>query len=248
MPTQEDGGVNPESQGEYFDTYGLQKELIVLRSWFWAFKLLVLDQKTPIFIVVGTWLVVFCSKNSKTEMKQYPRLTFIVLGQAQRKPDPDWMGGNCPLCIVWYLKSTGRLEKSSHPGGLSRIDRWCFLRRCHQTGMSGWDQDHNKMLWLGKVGSLQGSMMRKSPGWWAWRNQGWGCLRRWGARLELSGGQGWSCVLTTEEARRHLSQKRVMSSHKDDQTNQGHWQSQTLAFLTYISVTHPPEDIWDASV
>lgn len=37
-----------------------------------------------------------------------------------------------------------------------------------------------------------------------------------GARLELSGGQGWSCMLITEEACRHLSQKRVMSSHRDD--------------------------------
>lgn len=61
--------------------------------------------------------------------------------------------------------------------------------------------------------------------------------------------------------RRHAGtchRKRVMSSHREDQTNQGHWQSQPRSLAipnTSISdlyicifVTHPAEDIWDASV
>lgn len=170
--------------------------------------------------------MVFCSKNSKTEMKQYPRLTFIVLGQAQRKPNSDWMGGNCSLCIVWYLKSTGRLEKSLHQGGPSRIDRWCFLVRCHQTGMWGWDQDHNKMLWLGKAGSHK-------VAWWE-RVQGGGLD---GTKDEVGyggGERGWSWMggkfgAARSPLRRHTGtclRKRVMSSHREDQTNQGPWQSQ----------------------
>lgn len=31
MPTHEDDKANPESQGEYFDTYDLQKEWVLLR-------------------------------------------------------------------------------------------------------------------------------------------------------------------------------------------------------------------------
>ena len=67
-------------------------------------------------------------------------------------------------------------------------------------------------------------------------------------RLELSGGKVGAA---RSPLRRHAGtchRKRVMSRHGEDKTNQGYWQSQTLLFLTYISVTHPTEAIWDASV